>query len=63
MSEPKKPRAKRRDYKRDYERLGFYVETVIRVKAPDDVDDTHTGDFLKGQLKAYRDIKDYMEGR
>ena len=60
----KKSRGKRRNYAKDWERLTFFLETIIRVKAPDDVDDTHTGDHLKGQLKAYRDVQSYMsEGR
>lgn len=64
MASETKEKTKRRsprNFKAEIERLRSYLDIIIRVKAPDDVDDTHTGDFLKGQLKAYRDVKSYME--
>lgn len=51
---------KRRDYRKELEKMQFYLDTVIRIKEPDDVDTTGTGDFLKGQLHAYRDLRAYL---
>ena len=50
----------RRSYQKDFERLSFYLSTVIRIK--DEVGDHSNGlsDHVKGELKAYRDIADYI---
>ena len=55
-----KTRKKRRNYSKDFERLTFYLETIIRVK--DDPEQTPT-EYVKGQIKAYRDVQDYMAGK
>lgn len=46
---------KRRDYRKDFERLEFYLSTVIRIKG-----DGEPGEFTKGELKAYADVLDYI---
>lgn len=57
----KRTRRTRRNYAKDWERLTFYLATVIRIKDDDQATNT---DWAKGELKAYRDIQDYMgQGR
>ena len=48
----------RRNLKNEFERLMFYLETIIRIKADDD----NVSDHTAGQLKAYRDIQNYIGG-
>jgi hypothetical protein len=56
----RKPRKSRRNYSKEFERLAFYLETIIRVK---DDGDAAMNEYLKGQLKAYRDVVAYIEGK
>lgn len=54
----KKPRRKtRRNYAKELERVTMYLETVIRIMGADD----SNSEGLKGALKAYRDVLNYME--
>ena len=56
---PEKKKRARRNYAKNWERLTFFLETVIRVKAPDE----ETNPAVKEQLRAYRDTQAYMEGK
>ena len=56
----KRTRRTRRNYAKDWERLTFYLATVIRVK---DDPQAVISETTKGELKAYRDIQSYMEGK
>lgn len=60
----KKPREARTNYAKNWERLTFYVEAVIRIKAADIPDDSirSTGP-IDGELKAYRDVQSFMENK
>ena len=58
MSTEKRPRKPRRNYARDWERLELYVATVIRIKEKDD-----QNDLLDQQLRAYRDVLEFMGGK
>ncbi len=63
---PRKPRIN--NYKRDAERLSFYLETVIRIKTPTPDDEIELKDndyrrgYVIGQLKAYCDIAGFIGG-
>ena len=61
MAEIKEPRKRkvRRNYSKEFERLCFYLDTVIRIK---DDPSASQSDGLKGELRAYRDIQDYVGG-
>lgn len=57
---PKTRRKPRRNYSKDFERLQFYLETIIRIK--DDPNEAPT-DWRKGEIKAYKDIAEYIGTR
>ena len=56
----RKPRA-RRNYAKEFERLEVYLETVIHIKIePPPATGGIISDWVSGELKAYRDIQDYI---
>jgi hypothetical protein len=55
--ETRKRSRPRRNYAKDFERLSFYLETIIRIK--DDPTEPPS-DWRKGELKAYKDIQEYV---
>lgn len=57
---PKARRKPKRNYSKELERLQFYVSTVIRIKSDSNGMET---EFTKGQLQAYTDISNYLEGK
>lgn len=62
---PKRIRKPRKNYAKKWEELEFYVRTILRIKEPGVSADMHPSDpseFLKGQVHAYRDLLDYMQG-
>lgn len=58
---PKTRRKPKRNYSKELERLTFYLSTVIRIK--NDGNATDLSEFTKGQLHAYADIENYLEGK
>lgn len=58
---PKTRRKPRRNYAKEFERLQFYLETIIRVKLPREGEPPLTI-VGEAEIRAYRDIQDYIRG-